>query len=371
MYIYNFDIINKKIIQYNSESSGAMIVELYDPLLSFLNNNFSEYNLLRQKILQFIQEFESSFDEMEPDEIIAQISKSFPDFQFDGIDNGEIWWIAELILYLLLHSPYIPFFYMYKLTRDEIQNENELDFLYWQKKTHDKVQKVFDVDKKGFIENFSPMCRLHYYFGESLLFNEAVIVHPSDYEKFTKSYNFFAYPFDPTSESATLEEEYRKYESQRQKYIRDNLHVISGYRFHSLEEAYSCEIFKMAQLGIVLRQCKNCGKYFIFNPKQPAEYCSKKLPDVNMTCQQVAAQRKYKENLSPIQKLYTNALKNRNKWYPSKKSGLRTPEQTQQYEKWKKRTSEIRNIFQERYNNAHTDMQKEKILEDFKQTLKE
>jgi len=92
---------------------------------------------------------------------------------------------------------------------------------------------------------------------------------------------------------------------------------------------------------------------------------------MNMTCQQLGAQKKYNSKLSPIQKTYNNALKNRNKWYPSKKSGLRTPEQIQQYENWKKRTSEIRNIFQERYNNAHTDMQKEKILEDFKQTLKE
>ena len=91
-----------------------------------------------------------------------------------------------------------------------------------------------------------------------------------------------------------------------------------------------------------------------------AIYCSNKLPGMNMTCQQIGAQKKYNSKLSPIQKAHTNALKNRNKWYPSKKSGLRTPEQTREYENWKKRTSEIRDTFLKKYNNAHTDMQREK-----------
>ena len=88
-----------------------------------------------------------------------------------------------------------------------------------------------------------------------------------------------------------------------------------------------------------------------------------------MTCQQVAAQKKYKDKQSPIQKTYINALKNRNKWYPSKKSGLRTPEQTRQYEEWKKKTSVIRDEFQQKYDNAQTDSQKKIILEEFKQNL--
>ena len=90
-----------------------------------------------------------------------------------------------------------------------------------------------------------------------------------------------------------------------------------------------------------------------------------------MTCQQIAAQKKYKAKQSPIQKAYINSLKNRNKWYPSKKSGLRAPEQTREYEKWKKKTSAIRDEFQQKYDSAQTDSQREMILEEFKQNLNE
>ena len=76
-----------------------------------------------------------------------------------------------------------------------------------------------------------------------------------------------------------------------------------------------------------------------------------------------------KDKQSPIQKAYINALKNRNKWYPSKKSGLRTPEKTRQYEDWKSKTSVIRDDFQQKYDNAQTDNQRKIILEKFKQNL--
>ena len=117
--------------------------------------------------------------------------------------------------------------------------------------------------------------------------------------------------------------------------------------------------------------CHFASKNIYKWPNQPAEYCTNKPYGVNMTCQQIAAQKKYKAKQSPIQKAYINALKNRNKWYPSKKSGLRTPEQTHAYEKWKKSTSEIRDMFQQKYDNAQTDSQREIILEEFRQKLNE
>ena len=55
MYLYNFDIVNKKIIAYDRNNFNATIVDLQQPLLSFVNCNFSEYDALRRKIFQFIQ----------------------------------------------------------------------------------------------------------------------------------------------------------------------------------------------------------------------------------------------------------------------------------------------------------------------------
>lgn len=48
---------------------------------------------------------------------------------------------------------------------------------------------------------------------------------------------------------------------------------------------------------------------------------------------------------------------------------MRTLEQTRQYEEWKKKTSVIRDEFQQKYDNAQTDSQRNIILEEFKQNL--
>ena len=53
MYLYNFDMERQKIIQYNDKNSDAMITELFQPLLSFVNSDFSEYDILRRKIRRF------------------------------------------------------------------------------------------------------------------------------------------------------------------------------------------------------------------------------------------------------------------------------------------------------------------------------
>lgn len=50
---------------------------------------------------------------------------------------------------------------------------------------------------------------------------------------------------------------------------------------------------------------------------------------------------------------------------------MRAPEQTREYEKWKKKTSAIRDEFQQKYDSAQTDSQREMILEEFKQNLNE
>lgn len=373
-FLYNFDMANQKITEYNSENLDTCIVDLCSPLLSFINYNFSEYDLLRHKILQFIQEYELKFDELESEQILLELKKTFPDFESAGIDTGEVWWIAELANYLVFKkTPYKPFFLICDPCKDAIQDENNYDYLYWQKKILDKVKKIFDIDCPSLINDFSPICRLNYFYDEFFAFKEIAIVHPSNFECFTDGYEFFGIPFHPFDEDSIQaklsDDEYAKKETQRQEFIKEHLHVMNGYGFHSLEEAFDCEILKMAQIGITLKCCENCGKYFKFNPNQPAKYCSNKLPSINMTCQQIGAQKKYNSKLSPIQKAYTNALKNRNKWYPSKKSGFRTPEQAQQYENWKKKYSKIRDEFQEKFNNAETDAQKEQVIEEFKNKI--
>lgn len=213
------------------------------------------------------------------------------------------------------------------------------------------------------------MCRLNHYYGQTFHFSEIAIIHPTDFEKCTSDCGIFNLSFKTDGTNPLKDKDYIEKEPQRQEFIKNHLNILNGYEFKSIEEAFNCVIFKMAQIGITLRRCQHCGKYFKFNPNQPAEYCTNKPYGVNMTCQQIAAQKKYKAKQSPIQKAYINALKNRNKWYPSKKSGLRTPEQSREYENWKNTNSAIRNEFQQKYDTAQTDIQRKKILEEFKENL--
>lgn len=110
-------------------------------------------------------------------------------------------------------------------------------------------------------------------------------------------------------------------------------------------------------------KCKNCGKYFIFNPRQPSEYCNERPTSANMTCRQIAAQNKYKQNISPIQKAYTNALKRENKEF-------NLTGDNQYYDLWKKEKSKLRDEFQKIYEAAKTVEEKDDILESFKIKLK-
>ena len=164
----------------------------------------------------------------------------------------------------------------------------------------DKVYEVFDIDNKNFINNFSPMCRLNYCDDHPLVFKEVVVIHPSEYEKLHDKYELFAIPFHPidpeNQNDSYIDCNYAEKEPQRQEFIKNHLNILNGYEFKSIEEAFNCVIFKMAQIGITLRRCKHCRKYFKFNPNQPAEYCTNKPNEVNMTCQQIAAQKNIKPN---------------------------------------------------------------------------
>lgn len=372
MFIYNFDTANKKITEYDDENgSYSQSIELSQPLLDFINFDFSQYDLLRNEILLFIQKFEKRFncDEIETGRILANIKKFFPNLHIYDIDGGDVvWWKAELIFHLTLQ--YNRFFAPCDYSEYTIQDNNDFDYLSLQKEIISIVEKIFDIDYGDFITGFTPLCRMNHYYNRPLHFNEKAVILPSEKEKFTDCYDLFAIPFiAPDEKDETSMAEYNLKEPQRQKYTKNNLNVLNGYEFMTLREAFDCEIFKMAQTGIYLKRCEYCGKYFIFNPNKPARYCNIKLSNVNMTCQQVASQEKYNKNISPIQKAYTNALKSRNKFIPSKKSGLRTPEQSLEYERWKTKNSKIKKEYQQKYDNAKTPAQREKIVEAFKSKL--
>ena len=95
------------------------------------------------------------------------------------------------------------------MDKNAVQNKSNYDYLYWQKTIQNKVYEIFDIDNKFFIDGFSPMCRLNYYYNQSFHFNEVAIIHPTDYEKYTDESHFFNPPFaldnDPSINDSYIE----------------------------------------------------------------------------------------------------------------------------------------------------------------------
>lgn len=142
--------------------------------------------------------------------------------------------------------------------------------------------------------------------------------------------------------------------------------VYNGYVFDTLEEALMCEIYHMALTGLLIKRCDNCGRYFIFNPNQPAKYCQYSYDDKRLSCQQIGAQRKYKQNLHPIRECYNKARNRRFNQMPSKKSGLRTADIENKYKLWQIDNTEKMKEYIEKYDSESDLLTKSKIVEEFK-----
>lgn len=81
--------------------------------------------------------------------------------------------------------------------------------------------------------------------------------------------------------------------------------IIHGYTFDSPKEALRCEFLKMLELGIKIRKCAVCGKYFIITGHN-GKCCDNLYNDTGLTCQQVFSDRNYKNKRkqNPILKEY-------------------------------------------------------------------
>ena len=58
------------------------------------------------------------------------------------------------------------------------------------------------------------------------------------------------------------------------------------------------EFFQMLELHIKLKKCKRCGKYFVVKGNYDANYCSRVAVGSTQTCQELAAQERYKKKMA-------------------------------------------------------------------------
>lgn len=125
--------------------------------------------------------------------------------------------------------------------------------------------------------------------------------------------------------------------------IEEEIEVINGkvYRTYSGIENISIimkiEFLRMLELGIKIRKCAVCGKYFIVTGHD-GKCCDSLYKNTGLTCQQVFADRNYKNKRkeNPIIKEYDKAYKRMYARYSSQKLS------SKEYEEWKNGASQER-----------------------------
>ena len=139
------------------------------------------------------------------------------------------------------------------------------------------------------------------------------------------------------------------------------IEIIHGYTFNTPEEALQCEFLKMLELGIKIRKCAVCGKYFIITGHN-GKCCDNLYKDTGLTCQQVFSDRNYKNKRkqNPILKEYDKAYKRMYARYSNKKNLT-----SKEYDKWKEQAKQERDKVLEAYNKSPSDS----IVNSFKQFL--
>lgn len=86
--------------------------------------------------------------------------------------------------------------------------------------------------------------------------------------------------------------------------------IYEEYEIDSLEQLLYLEVISMIQDGIMIRRCKNCGKYFIAANRK-ITYCNRMDKDTGKCCSDIGSQVTYKNKLKEdnVLKIYNRAYK--------------------------------------------------------------
>ena len=149
--------------------------------------------------------------------------------------------------------------------------------------------------------------------------------------------------------------------NQNPEWQNREIEIIHGYTFETPKDALYCEFLKMLELGIKIRKCAVCGKYFIITGHN-GKCCDNLYKDTGLTCQQVFSDRNYKNKRkqNPILKEYDKAYKRMYARYSNKKNLT-----SKEYDKWKEQAKQERDRVLEAYNKSPSDS----IVNSFKQFL--
>lgn len=181
-----------------------------------------------------------------------------------------------------------------------------------------------DDDKKGFDHFFAQMFWLKVQFGKLLRRCFDLNFYPDELSELTATQRFYLYVADEESAMpAPLKQillfdgkilrdynppkgtPYSDYEAFAEikpglvQFVKNsNADLSIGYECSTVYDALCLEFYKMLELNIMVKQCKNCGKYFVVKGKYDNDYCSRIPNGGTQTCQKIGAMANFKDKVS-------------------------------------------------------------------------
>lgn len=331
-------------------------------LLDFINFDFSEYDKNRKKA-NFIFAQNNYDADSYSEHIDSLVNKHFPKLNsvyYELSHGNTLNALGEYLLDSLPDIPYLKNIFFNNIM--QFSDDGDFDFFRFQ-----SIHKVIftlclspDVlPEQSALEKYMNANNMSYGM-DGISFREKTI---------------FRYKY---SESERLKDEIEKYANTQPFNIDDSnnifpflenkcewrnreIEVIHGYTFETPQEALQCEFLKMLELGIKIRKCAVCGKYFILSGHD-GKCCDNLYKNTGLTCQQVFADRNYKSKRkeNPILKEYDKAYKRMYARYSSRKNLS-----SKEYEEWKNEASQERDKALKAYEENSSQI----VIDNFKQFL--
>lgn len=365
--LFTYDLTNR-IITDNSfrdyAPENAIKYSLGQIFVNFINYDFSFYDSERKKLDKLLKQIDYIYyRNSNLDESLRSVFPCVQDKYYELSHDDSMGAIVEYLLDIPHIIPYCNsnMFTDYK----QFAEHQALDFVFLQNEIK-KYVFCLDMDCQPEITSLQKYVStedLSFSMHDGILQKEKTIIrHKYSWEEHV-NYEIETYantvPFIPNSEpdSSVLTLGIENNPNWRNTEIE----IIHGYVFETPKEALQCEFLKMLELGIKIRKCTVCGKYFIVTGHN-GNCCDNLYKDTGLTCQQVFADRNYKNKRkqNPILKEYDKAYKRMYARYSNKKNLA-----SDEYTKWKNEAARERDKALE----AYTKNPSEAVINNFKQFL--
>ena len=389
-HIYTYDLENKVIIENSnrdyykeSEFDNLNKCRIGQALLQFINYDFTYYDYQRQNVLDLIENFHSP-PPSKLGSLDDAVIKLFPDIA-EAIFLYEKWtgkfFIEALILSIMLlvsfHIPYalIDVHKLYGAMNGEYDliYQQEYDYLSLHQTFMERFVPCLDVAVcptfQDSLKKYISLSNLIYHTNNTMSFKEITIVRhlitEPDIEQLRPKLDIDSWDFLTTAsgeEIAAAKQVQLRYDAlMNHKISSSGTEIVHGYSFETMQESLMCEFLKMLELNIKIKKCAICGKYFILNGHD-GECCDNLYKDTGLTCQQVYADRNYKNKRkkNPILKEYDKCYKRMYARYSSRKNLS-----SEKYNSWKEEAARERDKALAAYAANPSDT----IIEDFKKFL--